>query len=210
MTATVMRFNEGSQSLDDLRTLAVETVGIARQLDNPTALFHASFALGVVESACDPAAAIGPLRESLELADRVSDLYLQSSTLGYLCRCYAEVGDVVAASTTIRQIVIVARDSGSRHVLAQILDYTGQALIILGWDREGATLIAAATQGQLPPRIFGGIALDRRVASEQTARARLGPDRYDDAVREGAAMTPETAIAYTINVLDRLTDHSGN
>jgi hypothetical protein len=50
-------------------------------------------------------------------------------------------------------------------------------------------LLAAAFHG----RTLGeGTALDRHVAAEQTARKHLGPDRYDIAVREGMALTPET------------------
>jgi predicted ATPase len=203
--AIAMRVEQESHSVDDLRPFAVETLSMARQLDNPTALALASFMLGCVESFRDPAAAIGPLRESLEATDRGSGGTFEVFVTGQLCRCAALVDDVVRMASVIRRGLIVARDGGSRTMLAYLLDYSGQALIVIGRYEEGATLIAAAAQA----RTLGqGSSLDRRVAAEQTARDHLGPDRYDDAVQDGAAMTPETAIAYTLNVLDRLTIRS--
>jgi hypothetical protein len=206
MTAIAVRVSQRSHSLDELRTLAVDTVGIARRLDNPTALLLASFSVGMVESARDPAAAIGPFRDSLDALDRGRlEHYLENVVAGQLCRCYAAVGDLEGASGAIRRGLVIARDSGSRTMLAQTLDNGGQALITLGRYEDGATLIAAATGGQIASRHnISGLSLDQRLAAEQTARDRLGPDRYDNAVREGAAMTPETAISYTLNVLDRL------
>jgi hypothetical protein len=62
----------------------------------------------------------------------------------------------------------------------------------------------AAAPGLIAARNPAGLSLDRRLAAEQAARDRLGLGRYDDAVREGAGMTPETAIVCTLNVLDRL------
>jgi hypothetical protein len=199
-----MRVNQGSHSLDELRTLAVETVGIARQLDNPTALLLASFCVGLVESARDPAAAIGPFRDSLDAVDRGTVHFMENVVAGQLCRCYAAVGDPEGVAGASRRGLVIARDGGSRTMLAQTLDSGGQALISLGRHQEGATLIAAATRGPIASRTLGGLAQDRRVGAEQAARDCLGSDRYDDAVRQGAAMTTEAAIAYTLNVLDRL------
>jgi predicted ATPase/class 3 adenylate cyclase len=211
MVAIAMRVNQRSHSLDELRTLAVETLGIARLLDNPTALLLASFSVGLIESARDPAAAIGLFCDSLDAVDRGGlEHSMENVVAGQLCRCYAAVGDLEGASGAIRRGLVIARDSGSRTMLAQTLDNGGQALISLGRDQEGATLIAAATRGLIASRAFGGLTLDQRAAAEQAARERLGPHRYDDAVAEGAAMTPETAIAYTLGVLDRLTDDSLN
>jgi hypothetical protein len=203
-----MRVSFGSYSLVELRTMAVETVGLARRIDNPTLLLFASFSLGMVESARDPGAAIGPFRESLEAADRGSGGYMVNVVAGELCRCYAAVGDMEGAADTIRRGIVIARDSGSRRMLAQILDNAGQALIILGRDQEGATLHAAGSRGQIGSRNLGGRSSEQRVAAQRNARARLGPNRYDDAVREGAAMTPEMAIVYALNVLDRLASRS--
>jgi hypothetical protein len=207
--AIAMRVHQGSDSLDNLHALAVDAVSVAHELDNPTALLYASFGLGVVEALRDPAAAIGPFRDSLAAADRGSARYLECIAAAYLSRCYAEVGDMEGTASAMRRGVIIARDSGSRTMLAYALEFGGQALIILGGDQEGATLMATAPV-LIAARNPAGLSLDWRLAAEQAARDRLGPDHYDNAVREGAAMTPETAIAYAINVLDRLTDHSDN
>jgi hypothetical protein len=165
--------------------------------------------LGFVEWVRDPAAAIGSFRYCLERADRGSSTYIGSVAAGHLCRCYAAVGDEEGAVGTIRRGVVIARESGSPMILAQILDYGGQALTTLGRYEEGATLIAVATRAPIASRHnMKGLSLDERLAAQQAARERLGPDRYDDAVQDGAAMTPETAVAYTLNVLDRLSIRS--
>jgi hypothetical protein len=204
-TATAMQIDRRGGNLDDLRAFAAETLSMARQLDNPTALMLASFTLGVAESYRDPAAAIGPLRESLEAFDRWSaGGTFEVIPTGQLCRCYASVGDVVRAASTIRRGLFLARDSGSRTTLAYMLEYAGQTLIILDFAEEGATLVAAAAQGR---RTLGaGRSLDRHVAAEQQARTRLGQDGYDNAVRRGSAMTYEAAITYTLNTLDQLVE----
>jgi hypothetical protein len=126
----------------------------------------------------------------------------------HLSRCYAEAGDVLGAAGAIRRGLVIARDSGSRWMLAQTLEKGGQALVILGHDQEGATLLVAS-RGLVASRNPGGVTLNERVAAEQAALARLGADRYDDAVREGAAMTPQAAIAHIISVLDELTCNPG-
>ena len=203
-TATAMQVDRRWGNLDDLRAVAAETLSMARQLDNPTALMLASFTLGVAESYRDPAAAIGPLRESLEAFDRWSaGGTFEVIPTGQLCRCYASVGDVVRAASTIRRGLFLARDSGSRTTLAYMLEYAGQALIILDFAEEGATLVAGAAQGRT---LGAGRSLDRHVAAEQEARTRLGRDGYDNAVRRGSAMTYEAAITYTLNALDQLVE----
>jgi hypothetical protein len=131
--------------------------------------------------------------------------YIAGVAAGYLCRCYAAIGDDRRAATTIRRGVIAARESGSRLMLIQILDYAGQALITLGHDHEGAVLVAAATGGQIASdRTLVGLALEKRVAAEESARSQLGPDRYNEALAEGNAMTPQDAISYTLDVVDRV------
>jgi hypothetical protein len=201
--AMLMRNHHGSDSFDNLHALAVESAAIARQLNNPTALSLALFGLGVVESVRDPVAAIGPFLESLEAADRGSARSWEHQAACQLCRCYAEVGDAEGAADAIRRGLIIARGNGSPMMLEHTLDNGGQALVILGHDQEGAILLAASRE-LVASRNPGGLSLERRLAAEHAAQTRLGPDRYDDAVRQGAAMTPETAIAYTLNVLDRL------
>jgi hypothetical protein len=199
-----MRVHQLSDTVENLHALAVETVAIARRLDNPTARLCASYNLGLVESLRDPAAAIGPFCDGLEAADRGAARHMECIAAAHLSRCYAEAGDVLGAAGAIRRGLVIARDSGSRWRLAQTLEKGGQALVILGHDQEGATILVAS-RGLVASRNPGGVTLNERVAAEHAALARLGADRYDDAVREGAAMTPQAAIAHTISVLDELT-----
>jgi hypothetical protein len=204
-SAAVVRVNEKPDSFEACRSLAGEALAVAYDLGNPTAILFASFAVGFVESMRDPAAAIDWLCQSLDIADRGSMQYMATTVAGFLCRCYAAVGDAVGAGATIRRGVVSARDTGSRAMLAQILDYGGQALIGLGRDEEGATLVAAATHGRIGSRSLGGVVGTQRARTEDSARAHLGADRYSKAVAEGAAMTPQDAITYALNVVDLLT-----
>jgi hypothetical protein len=130
--------------------------------------------------------------------------YMATTVAGFLCRCYAAVGDALGAAATIRRGVVVARDTGSRAMLAQILDYGGQALITLGRHEEGATLVGAATRGRVGTRSLGGVVGAQRMSTEDSARARLGSDKYDRAVQRGVAMATDVAIAYSLDLLDRL------
>jgi hypothetical protein len=191
------------ETFDVSRALAGEGLRIAQELGNPTASLFAAFGVGFVESIHDPAVAIDWLRESLDFADPRSVHHMATVAAGFLCRCYAAVGDTVRASRTMQRGVLVARDTGSRAMLAQILDFGGQALITLGRDEEGATLVAAATRGFGGSRTLAGHITEDRAATESAARARLGRDRYEAVVHKGVAMMPEAAIAYSLDFLDR-------
>jgi len=50
--------------------------------------------------------------------------------------------------------------------------------------------------------------LEQRDAAKDLARERLGSNRYNKAVTEGANMTPEDAIAYVLNALDQFTNRA--
>ena len=165
--------------------------------------------IGATTWARDPRAAIADLEECLSKADETTLNVIWFSSLGYLARCYAVVGDHGKAIEAVRRSVLVARDRGAAGTFAQALDYGGQALVTMSHDLEGATFLGAVEGGRVARRTLGGLLLDERLAAEETARDRLGDDAYDEAVRAGAALTMETALVYALEVLDRLDSASG-
>jgi hypothetical protein len=200
-----MAHNQRYRSLEDLHELASDATERARVLGNPTAIAMTIFERGVVKSSDDPSAAIPDLDESLRAADVSGSAdTVVIGAIGYLCRCYAAVGDEGQAAATVRRGVVVAREAGSHGVLAQVLDYGGQALITLGHDEEGAALLEAVARGRIARRALGGRLLEDRRASLELAYARLGEEGYATAQRLGAAFTPESAGTYALEVLERL------
>jgi predicted ATPase/class 3 adenylate cyclase len=209
MSLVGMAYNQRARSDGELAMIASGSVESARVLGNPTALAGATFERGVVNSEHDPKSAIRDLEESLRVADGSSlvDVAL-FGVIGYLCRCYAAVGSEREAAGTVRRGLLMARERGSPALLAQVLDYGAQALIALGHDDGGVALLEAASGGHLSPRALGGRLLEARSAALDLARARLGPERYERAKREGEALTPETATAFALGVLDDLSPAS--
>jgi hypothetical protein len=197
--------NQRWRTDEELYALASEAVAAAQELGSPSAMACAMFQRGVVSSTRDPRSAIRDLEECVRCADLGAALEIVwSSSHGYLSRCYAAVGDGANAVDAIRRVVLRARDRGAPGTLALALDYGGQALVMMDRDVEGATFLGAAGRGGIARRTLGGLLLDERLAAQETARARLGDDAYDAALRTGAALTTETAMTYALEVLDRL------
>lgn len=84
------------------------------------------------------------------------------------------------------------------------LEYCAQALVTLGLLHEGTVLTAAVAGEQIASRTLTGKELAARQESQRLARQQLGDDAYAAAVATGTAMTPEAAIAYALDVADRL------
>jgi predicted ATPase len=201
-------YNQGSRSVEELAATAAALVEEARETGNPSAIAGSTFQRGAVYSGLDPKAAIRDLEESLGMASggaEGSGAFHASlmGAIGYLCRCYASVRDEASATAVIRRGVVMARERGSPTMLAQILDYGGQALVTLGHDEEGAALLSAAAGGRIAPRALGGRLLEQRSAAQDAARRRLGEERYARAVAIGADLVPESATAYVLEILER-------
>lgn len=203
-TAVADRLNDPSRNLDEIRALALEAFGIAQELGNPTAIMTASFGLGFAEIERDPRSAIIAMRRSVEAAELVRAPVWVVLAGGYLCRSYAAVGEQAEAIDTIRMSLEKARESGSRAMLAQILDYGGQALITLENGEEGSVFLSAAAGGQIATRASAGRLFDEHTAALEAARGQLGSQIYDEAVSKGLAMTADAAMAYALDILEQL------
>jgi predicted ATPase/class 3 adenylate cyclase len=203
-TAVAVRLNDPSRNLDEVRSLALQAFRTAHELGNPTAIMTACFGLGYAESEHDPQSAIAPLCQSIEAAELVRASLWVVLAGGYLCRSYAALGEPSLAISTMRTSVAKARESGSRAMLAQILDYGGQALVTLAHDEEGCVFLSAAKEGQIATRASAGKLFDDHMAALEEARGRLGSNRYDEAVAKGQTMTADSAMTYAMETLERL------
>jgi hypothetical protein len=191
--------NGGGLSVDDVGALAEETVKIARQLGNPTLLV-----MGLVHARQQPDRAVGFLEESLGLAEDVVSSVVMA-VLGNLSLCYAQLGDATRAAANIRKAMLYARDGGSPQFLVGVLDYGGQALIALSHDEPGTVMLSASSHGRIASRVAGGHLQSVQRQSHALAVNRLGLQAYNAAMAKGADMTADAAVAYTLTVVDALT-----
>jgi hypothetical protein len=203
------RVSQHPDRLDRSAELAAREVQLARQVGNPSMISGAEFSTGYVKMAeGDVTGAIASFEASLASASRTTNELTMTTTLGYLARCYASMGDARQAVEMVHRAVMAARQTGSKVTLAQALDYGGQALITLGHDRDGACFTAAAVGGRIALRAMGGLELQRRADALAAARARLGDERYREAIAEGEALSVDTAMQRAIDVLARISPPS--
>jgi hypothetical protein len=196
--------NGGGLSVDDVGALAEETVKIARQLGNPTLLMLSLLVMGLVHARQQPDRAVGFLEESLGLAEDVVSSVVMA-VLGNLSLCYAQLGDATRAAANIRKAMLYARDGGSPQFLVGVLDYGGQALIALSHDEPGTVMLSASSHGRIASRVAGGHLQSVQRQSHALAVDRLGLQAYNAAMAKGADMTADAAVAYTLTVVDALT-----
>jgi DNA-binding CsgD family transcriptional regulator len=135
---------------------------------------------------------------SLELARQAGSIYDESSSLRTMAMIDVEDGNMASASTLLREAIGLYSRCGAGQLLLQILQSCVDVCVRTERWRETLTLISASdvvsqdtTQNVVPLRHDPVL----------TARAALGVAEAQAAEQRGAAMTPDAAAAYALEVL---------
>ena len=158
---------------------------------------------GEVEMAADPAGALAPLREAIELARPVGAVFLEQVAAMTLLDVYDRLGDRAAALALYPGLLRHWERSG--HRLQQWMLH-GLAGVLAGLGRleDTAVLLAAAGAITGPAPMTAGDADRLRTLDARAAEA-LGADAYARARAAGAALTPAGMLDFARAAIARAT-----
>ena len=111
------------------------------------------------------------------------------------------IGDLDGALELLRESVFAARDMGARPQLSATLDWSLSPLVKVGRPEPAATL-SARSPGAHSPTSATSRCCRARSRTLERVRAELGNDTTDRLVAEGAAMTYDEIINYTLQHLE--------
>ena len=190
----------GSDS--DARAEAEVALRQAREIANPSALAAALCGYGSALADDDHDAALAALDECIELGRRGASPSMFSMALHSAAVVRVRTGDLPRAARDLREGVERCHRLGSRP--AFYASVWGGTEILTAFDRWAETgvfegIVNTAMQGDLAR---GGDT--RRRAAVAQARVAYGSERYDEAVRTGAAMSYDQAVEYILPILDDL------
>ena len=185
------------------RTEAEVALRQAREISHPTALAAALWAFGMVLADDDPGAALAALDESIALGREGASHGMLSQALHHAAVVRVRTGDLPGAARDLREGVERSHQLGSRSAfyvsvwsgveILSALDHWAETGVFDGIVSTGLTAEHRAGDGEA-----------RRRAAVAHARAAYGSERYDQAVRTGAAMTYDQAVEHTLRILDDL------
>ena len=176
---------------------------MAREVGNPSSLANALMGYGWAVLAEDPVAALAAFDERIALGHQGASPIGTAATLCLAAGVRARSGDLAGAARDLRESVESSHQNGTRlsfyvGTLWGIYVFTArerfdQAAVLDGIASSFLTTDYRARWA----RVDVSDAIDR-------ARAGLGSDRYDEAIRTGARMPYDQAIGYTLRALDDL------
>ena len=149
----------------------------------------------------DPAQAIAPGRETVDMAQQIRASWMVDTVSNYLTAALARAGDAREALETMRSVLVHTAAGGG----IQSLGNTIRNGIVL-FTRLGQAEPAAVLSGWLlaQPVVIPGTAGMRAHADEaiEILRATLGPDALAAAQARGATMTGAQAVQLFVDELD--------
>jgi predicted ATPase/class 3 adenylate cyclase len=153
----------------------------------------------------------GDLEGGLEHIERGLALLTELDAQWTLAVCYLHVAPVYHAANepdrerdAVARAIRVCRDSGIVPRGSTCLDAAARVAVDAGKDAEASRLWGAADRIREDLDIVSnpfGLAL--RSMFEETARARLGEERFRLEFDAGAAMTPSEAFEFALHAIDR-------
>jgi predicted ATPase/class 3 adenylate cyclase len=173
----------------------------ARELANPSALAAALCSYGLVLADEDPDGALAAFDECIALGRRGASASMFSQALNYAAGVRARTGDLPRAARDLREGIERSQRLGSRAAVYLGVWSGVEVLTALERWAEAGVFDGVASTG-IPVESRTGTPL----AVVPHARASYGPERYDEAVRTGAAMTYDEAVEYALAVLDEIID----
>jgi hypothetical protein len=180
-------------------------MSLAERTGNPTILAQASFAIGLALRHRHPDEALAAFDQSVLLVRRGASTIILATALSYGAQAAASLGDADGASARLRDALEESLRNDNWTVLTDGLD---AAVDIFSFRSEAraATVLDAAIETTLsrlrfPDLASRGPGLAVRTANLVRARETLGDSYYEQARAEGAAMSRQEALAFTLQHL---------
>jgi ATP/maltotriose-dependent transcriptional regulator MalT len=180
-------------------------MSLAEGTGNPTNLALALYALGWALRHRHPDEAIAAFDRCVVLSRRGASTVVLALALFHAARVAALLGDADGATTRLREALEESIRGDDWSFLTNGLDAAVDIFCYLGEERT-AVVLAGAVETSLAPLRWPYVAcrgpgLAVRTANLARARETLGDTLYEQARAEGAAMSREDALAFTLKHL---------
>ncbi|MEX0663731.1 MAG: adenylate/guanylate cyclase domain-containing protein [Acidimicrobiia bacterium] len=189
------------------RVEASAGLATARQIQNPTCLALALFAVGWTNSGDDPGAALAAYEESIALtrAGAVDGAF--GAALSQAAQLRAHAGDARGSLEGLREAITYSHEVGDHMNFINAVNRGIQIVGLLGNPVAAATL-SGVMKGDLLEafpvyelRDFEGRG---QQAVQDQVRSELGDDVYSAAMARGTAMSYDEIVAYVLAEIDRM------
>jgi tetratricopeptide (TPR) repeat protein len=178
---------------------------LAQRNGNPTNLALASFAVGWAVRHRHPDEAIAAFDRHIALARRAANTNTLALAMSFGARVAASLGNAEGARTRLREALEESIRDDDWMFLTLSLDAAVDTLWYLG-EAGPAAVLSGAVETTLAPLRFPYVAsrgpgLAVRTANLARVRETLGDTCYEQARAEGAAMSRQDALAFTLQHL---------
>jgi hypothetical protein len=186
----------GRQFIDRAHALALES-------RNPSTMCLVFFAYGSLYASEDPERALTALDRCIEFGSQGSPMtvgaaYYVSALL------LAHRGDTLGALTRLRQAILFLYERGRSPEADGAFGYVIEILVYIGEPQLATVIVGAVIAGELQILKSIPVPPDRTVPAVHELRDAVGVDRFKELVGQGADMTHEELIAWTLECLDEL------
>jgi hypothetical protein len=180
-------------------------MSLAQRTGNPTMLLTASIGLGWALRYRDPDEALAALDRSVELARGGASTFLLPQALSFAASVAAALGDADGARARLRDALEECIRDDLWGLLAFGMDIAVDVFSYCGEARAAAVLAGVFETNLAPLRhpyvTSRGPGLAVRTANLARAQQQLGDSYYQQARAEGASMSPQDALAFTLQHL---------
>jgi predicted ATPase len=180
-------------------------MSLAQRTGNPTMLAVASYTLGDALRHRHPDAALAAFDRSVALARGGASTLTLVIALSHGAREVAALGDADGARARLKDALELCLRDDDWATSAQSLDDAVDIFSCRGEARAAAVLAGAIETNLAPLRdpyvALRGPGLVVRTANLAQARQQLGDSCYEQARAEGAAMSPQDALAFALQYL---------
>jgi len=187
----------------DAEPLLVECVGAARARGDPNLLVvNLGHLAIVVHAQGEPEKAASYFEEALTVARNIPNGFLTSSVLTYKGRAECSDGNLELAEASLAESLTIAGDLKDPVVTVWALERSAELAVPKQAPKRAATIWGAAAR--LREKIGIPIPLNEEpdyMRAVAATRVALGDDGFDEAWREGSAMTLDDAVRYALGGL---------
>ncbi|HWZ72228.1 MAG TPA: tetratricopeptide repeat protein [Casimicrobiaceae bacterium] len=184
----------------DAEPLLVEGARLARTLGDPNLLVvNLGHLAIVVHARRDPEKAASYFEEALTVARNIPNGFLTSSVLTYKGRAECSDGNLELAEASLAESLTIADDLKDPVATVWALEGSAELAVPKRAPKRAATIWGAAARLREKigiPIPFNEEADYKRAVA--TTRVALGDDGFDEAWREGSAMTLDDAVRYAL------------
>ena len=192
------------QNFEEAHRWAERADALAQESRNPSTLAQISYHLGTLWARDDPARAIAAYEASIAFGGSGANDATLGAALFQCALLRARAGDHDTALAELRRSIEVQEWMNQRPQQEGALAYAIEILTIIGAYAEAAVLAGAARSGALTHLRTMTVPPEREQRSANPIRAALGDD-FDHYAAQGAAMSFDELVAWTLRAIDGLT-----